>query len=387
MFKRNTYISFFAVVYFVCIAVFGGSTFAIGGIGGHPLKPLDKEHKGWFMYQLKPGESFDDVLVVKNTTNKAWLVDIYAADSVPSSGGGFALKQKVEEMTELGSWLKLSTNEVLLEAGQSKQVPFTLTIPVGTEIGEWSGGIMMEKMDPAEKEVVRENMGSGIRLSVRTGVRVYNLIPGDIRNELFIEEGQGVLREKRNKDKVFVVTVPVRNTGNISTYAKFITKARDLYSGEVIFDNADEPSSYLVSPNTVFDYNQEILVPKLPKINVSLADLEVETQVYMVVGEEEVLLGEISYAERIIPIKEITYLIAAIAGLILLTTTLVILRIRKYSGKGWGSYTVKTGDTIVSLATEHGVDWEFLAKVNKLRSPYIISKGDKILVPPKPKKK
>ena len=246
---------------------------------------------------------------------------------------------------------------------------------------------MMEKMDPAEKEVVRENMGSGIRLSVRTGVRVYNLIPGDIRNELFIEEGQGVLREKRNKDKVFVVTVPVRNTGNISTYAKFITKARDLYSGEVIFDNADEPSSYLVSPNTVFDYNQEILVPKLPKINVSLADLEVETQVYMVVGEEEVLLGEISYAERIIPIKEITYLIAAIAGLILLTTTLVILRIRKYSGKGWGSYTVKTGDTIVSLATEHGVDWEFLAKVNKLRSPYIISKGDKILVPPKPKKK
>lgn len=384
--KKNSMSTFLWGVAFLCVNIFWQSPLlAVGGIGGYPEKPLNPDHKSWFMYQLKPGESYEDVIVVKNTTDKEWIVDLYPADSAPSSGGGFALKQKVEDMTQMGSWIKLSSNEVLLGAGETKKVPFEISIPPDVEIGEFSGGIMMEKIDPIEKEVARKNMGSGIRLSIRTGVRVYNVVPGDVKRELIVKDGVAALREKRDGEKFFVVTVPVENTGNISTYAKFITKARDLWSGEVVFDNSDKPSSYLVSPSTIFDYNQEITVPKFRNLNVNFAHMEVETQVFMVIGKEEVLLDTHVYTEEIIPIKEIAYLVAGVIAFIVFVILIIVLHKIKYSGKGWKTYAVKQGDTIVSLADKYGIKWKFLAKVNKLDSPYIISKGDEILVPPQKK--
>jgi hypothetical protein len=49
--------------------------------------------------------------------------------------------------------------------------------------------------------------------------------------------------------------------------------------------------------------------------------------------------------------------------------------------KNSDSYTVKTGDTIITIAKEKNVSWKTLAKVNKLKAPYEITPNQKILVP------
>lgn len=55
------------------------------------------------------------------------------------------------------------------------------------------------------------------------------------------------------------------------------------------------------------------------------------------------------------------------------------------------TYTVRDGDTLSAIGRKLGVDWEALAKLNGIKSPYVIKPGQKLKVPgaaaPKPKPK
>lgn len=52
-----------------------------------------------------------------------------------------------------------------------------------------------------------------------------------------------------------------------------------------------------------------------------------------------------------------------------------------------GGYKVQSGDTIYSIAWAYGIDYRELAKINKLSSPYTISKGEVLnIVPAKTQK-
>ncbi len=394
-------------VMFLCgILSFGGMaslTYAVGGVGGAPLNPLNPDHKGWFMYQLGAGESYEDVFVVKNTTNQDWLVEVYPADQIPSSSGGFALKQKVEKMEAMGVWIKMATNEILLKAGQAKKIPFTISIPQDAIPGEVAGAIMMEKKSPEEKEKPTFSGGTGVRISLRTGTRVYNTIPGNVVEELTLLEGSSaklkvkdVTRKEcfkkmssitklrcflpREGIKSYAFSHKIKSAGNISTQVKFETIAKDISGdeGEVIFDNSEKPPIFRVSPGATFDYNGAI--PNLPKYG----EIELVSKVSMIDRNGvETFLGERTFSTMTYPKNDIlSVVLATVSGVILLTLFSVYRKI-KYSGKGWVVQKVKAGETITEIAKEHNIDWEFLAKVNGIGQPYILNKGDKLRVPPK----
>jgi len=48
----------------------------------------------------------------------------------------------------------------------------------------------------------------------------------------------------------------------------------------------------------------------------------------------------------------------------------------------WVKYTLKSNTDITTLASEHDVSWKLLAKVNRLKPPYTLKKGDTLKVPP-----
>lgn len=48
----------------------------------------------------------------------------------------------------------------------------------------------------------------------------------------------------------------------------------------------------------------------------------------------------------------------------------------------WVKYTLKSNTDITTLAAEHDVSWKLLAKVNRLKPPYTLKKGDTLKVPP-----
>jgi hypothetical protein len=341
-----------------------------GGVGGYPVTPLDSNNTGWFVYKLKPGETYNDVIAVKNSTEQSWIVDMYPADTTTSSGGGFALRQKSEKMEKMGTWIKLSTNQVTLGPDEVKNVPFTITIPENAEVGETAGGIMFEKRDPKTggDDVIKKE--GGVKLSLRTGVRVYNTVPGEIVEKLVIEDFK-VKPNDGNKKITYFLQTKVKNTGNISTHAKFHYEITDVFSGKQV-EKTD--SKFLVNRNSTFENNFEwVNAPLFGKFSVKVqVKSELRDGTEKAIGEKEATFW-------VIPTKEI----AIAVGVLLLLIAFLVWRKIKYSGRGWIEYEIQKDDSLVSIATAHNVNWKLLAKTNKIEAPYFISPGSKIRVPPK----
>lgn len=140
-----------------------------GGISAQPANPVagDDRTASWFVYALAPGETKSDSLVVSNHTNESKTIDIYPADSAPTTGNGFALKQAAETMSVVGGWVHLEKNSIVLDPNESAVIPFNITVPANQTNGLWSGGIAV-----AERTALK-NAVSGINLSTRLGVRMY----------------------------------------------------------------------------------------------------------------------------------------------------------------------------------------------------------------------
>ncbi len=143
-----------------------------GGVGGRPARPLDPNHRTWFMYKLQPGENYDDVLMITNTTDKKWVVNMYPTDFLPTTGGGggFSLKQQAEEMISMGKWITLSKSQIQIGPYEKKLIPFKIAIPSDGTTQETCGGIAIAKNLPNTGPL----KNGGVKLSTRNVVRVYN---------------------------------------------------------------------------------------------------------------------------------------------------------------------------------------------------------------------
>ena len=75
--------------------------------------------KHWFIYDLGPGQSYDDEVVVENMGDGELSVKIYAVDALTTSDGAFALENENESKDDIGNWVTLSENELTL-AGKEK---------------------------------------------------------------------------------------------------------------------------------------------------------------------------------------------------------------------------------------------------------------------------
>jgi len=145
-----------------------GKAVDLGGISAMPANPVasDQRTGAWFIYALASGGSKSDALLITNNTEQTKTLDLYPADSTPTTGNGFALKQKAEAMDEVGSWIKLEKNSVTLAPHERTAVGFALDVPAGQAPGLYAGAIMLSDNSAATVE-------SGIGINTRMGVRVY----------------------------------------------------------------------------------------------------------------------------------------------------------------------------------------------------------------------
>lgn len=354
--------------------MFFAETTLAAGISGRPLNPVDSGHPGWFMYDLDLGESYEDVLVVRNSTDTSWMVDIYPSDSNIATGGAFSVKQKVEEMVEMGSWITLSKNEVLLGPGESINVPFTITIPESASVGETAGAIMFERRDPNTAEKAVDDQQGGVKISLRTGARVYNTVPGEIIQKLTFKDFDVSLETKQDGTKYCLVSADIENEGNVSTTAKYVTTITNSLSGEEL--DTSEVQFQILRGNT-FSKNYDFYgLPKFGKLKVKLDTYVIDKE------KNETFLESREESVWVIPVMEILIVLAIIAVIV----AFILYQKKKYSGKGWVKYTVKGSENIMEVAAKHAVDWKLLAKTNKIKSPYLLTKGMSIVVPPKQKK-
>ncbi len=347
-----------------------------GGFGGRPAYPREgiQRTESIFLHTLEPGNIQNEGVMVENNTADQVTMLVYGVDSTPSTGGAFACEQRAEVSDDVGSWIKISKGEVVLEPGQKELIPFTITVPQNASVGEHNGCIIMQE------KILKPEQKSGVSLAFRTGLRVAITIPGELVRKLEIL-GFTITKDKNGN---WVLKPRVKNLGNVSIDANVVVTTRYFF-GLLLQRNE---GGYPILRNNTTDWNLELKKPFWGGWYHSDFVLEYDTNPEAGVGVQSGkqltrLEGPtVWFYSSPTPLAlaiEIVVILLFLGCLFLLW----LAHKRKHWVKtAWVEYDVVHGDDINLLAERFDVSWKIIAKANKLKPPYILSEGEKLRVPP-----
>ena len=334
--------------------------------GSFTAKPASSD-ENWFTYELAPGDSVKDSIKIMNNKETSQTFYVYPADTTKSTGGGFAIKQRKEEMNDIGSWIEIgiSGDEITLPPKSSRTINFTLTVPNDDKLdaGEHAGGIAVEEK-PNENLPKKE----GINIHTRIGIRVYVTLPGEIIKNIeyksFAKNISGFRSFIIPRTYQFLVTF--NNTGNVSNTVEMTFSAKNLISRKVETQKYTQLLTRDTEGTNTFNW-------KAPFFGIYKFKVE---GIYQTIDGTKSFNTK-SFFGIIIP-WDLVVIIVAIC-------VFAWKRYKKYkdmySGKDCTKYKVKKQDTLESLAKRHSTTWKFIAKVNKIKAPFSIKEGQTVLVP------
>lgn len=430
--KTKLALGFFLLAFFWGLKTDFVAAIEYGQLGGKPTyyDPAVADSQSWFIYNLEPGKSKEDSLTVMNLSEESWTALVYAADSIKSSGGGFALRQLTEPKEAVGSWVRfypdskpdfsakifedkktidevcrvskedLKDNyqleeeevtrleewcqgkdlvEVEMESGEKKDLLFVITIPQDADVGEHTGGIFIQK------KVVEENPqadGSKVMLTTRVGVRIYETVPGEIIKKLdfsnfsiaknFSEFYLPWDKEKKSKFGEYLINSSIKNNGNVSTdfSEKILIFNRLTRKTEVV-----EGRDFQVLRGDDFVSSLAWKGPRLGYYN-----FQKEYRYKNSAGEEQIIQSD-SINKWFIPWRELSFFgfFSILVGIIFRVWK--TYRRKLYGGEGWVDYAVQSGETVQTLSVKFKINWKALVKINKLKAPYFLEGGEIIKVP------
>ncbi len=180
------------------------------GIGISPADTKGKpDGRSRFTYQAKPGQTLTDHVRVTNTGSSKIEVTLYAADAYNDENGDFALADGSEKKTGASAWVTFDGRPKLgltLKRGESKTVPFTVTIPADAGPGDHPAGVIASAVTSGQVTVER-----------RIANRMYVRVSGDLQPILTITSFSGVYHSGLNPlDGSISVTATITNSGNVA---------------------------------------------------------------------------------------------------------------------------------------------------------------------------
>ncbi len=370
------YVLIFVIL--VGIAVLANNALAMeyGGMGGKPAYPRSDNPRteSIFIHTLEPGAIQKEGVLLVNNTDEQKTLQVYAVDSMVSSGGAFACRQMTEPKKDVGAWIKLEKLEVTLDSGTSEIVPFTITVPQNAGVGEHNGCIIIQE----KKEKVEGQ--TGMRLSFRTGLRVAITVPGELSRKLEIL-GFTVRRQKNGN---FLLQPKVKNLGNVSIDTDVQVVTRYFFG----LTHIEHGGQFPILRGEVSDWNFELKKPFWGgwyRSDFALEyDANPEAGVGVKTGKKLARLEGPSVWFFSFPTP--AGLAIEIVVFLLVAVTIFLFWLwqkrKKWIKENWVEYEIKSGEDINSLAKRFDVSWKLLARVNKLKPPYALKTGEKIKVPP-----
>lgn len=354
------------------------SAIETSGIGALPAHPrLDNPRtKSIFVYDIAPDDTITDGVKVVNNTDSTKTLAVYPVDSQASSDGAYACAQKVDPRKEVGSWIKLTQNQVTLQPNSSQIVPFTLTVPKAVKSGEHNGCIVVQ-----DTATPTQKAGNGIVLSFRSALRVAVTTPGALHAELsFID-----VKTHNINDKTIGISPILYDKGNVSVNPHIDTKLTGIFGIRHTFSNV--AGVFPVFPNIKTRFNFELSKPfwggwyhrdVVATYQKPLPSGELSNDVTTVNAKDVVVF--IAPQPLAMTIEILVAL--AIVGLIAYVFWRLWL-VRRLRSRSTATYTVQQSDTIESIAEHFAISWRQLAKINDIKSPYTLRAGQ-ILKAPSP---
>ena len=350
-----------------------------GGVGGRPANPREDNPRSEsiFIYELAPGESFEDGVQIFNNTDKDTTVRIGAVDGALSSTGSFACAQNDAAQVGVGSWIELETEQIVVPAQDDRTVDFTITVPESANVGEQGGCITIQ--DEAAQNTSEEG---GVVLSFRSAIRVAVTIPGEIVKELSFA-GITVGPNASNAAQL-TVTPSIANSGNVSLDTDITTRLVSLFG----IPAAEIKGTYPILPASTASWNFTFDTPFWGGLYRADVTATYNSNLEDSLGEQsgsqlETVSSNSSYVFITpAPLALLAYL--AVLALILVGLVLGVRRLMhgRTVSKKWHHYTIKEGDSIQKIAKARHISWKKLATANKLKAPYHLEPGQKIKIPP-----
>lgn len=344
-----------------------------GNVGGKPAHPdpSNPRTSTIFIKTVEPGETTEDGVQVINNTDTTKTIQVYAVDSVKSSGGAFACAQAADPLVDAGSWVKLASSSVTLASGQKIIVDFKIVAPDNASPGEHNACIVLQEKTDASVQ-------AGIGLNFRTAIRVAVLVPGDIIKKIVPSSISAEVKAKN-----VAVSAKVKSESNVSLDTNVKVNLRSLIYGRA----QTQDNTFPVLRGEEAEWNFEFKRPfwgGFYKANFS-ASYNADTSLGL--GES----GNGKLTEIMGPSKNVFIWpqpVALIVELFVLVVVLFVLILipkkllgRRSVKKKWVERRVHAGETITEIAQEVGVRWKRLAKVNKIKAPYNLVIGSFIRVP------
>jgi hypothetical protein len=143
------------------------------GVNVQPApKTAHRSKSGTFLElgTVKLGVAVTDTLVLRSTFDVPTVVDVYPADAQPAVGGGFGFSARKDARKQVGAWLKLSSARLTVPPQGAVTFRSTVTVPRGTQGGEYVGAVIAEPVD--------QGPGGAVQTRTRFAMAVYLTVPG-----------------------------------------------------------------------------------------------------------------------------------------------------------------------------------------------------------------
>ncbi len=173
--------------------------------------PNDPSSRPTFSYELAPGASVSDSVSVWNFGDVTLTFRVYATDAFNNQTGQFTLFPGDTAPRDVGSWIKLQTNNIAVAPKQRVDIPMTITVPNDATPGDHAGAVIASSPTPTLNA-----QGQKITVDRRVGSRVYTRVAGPVNPELVVEnlstKYHGIFNPFSGSTDV---EYTVRNPGNV----------------------------------------------------------------------------------------------------------------------------------------------------------------------------
>lgn len=143
---------------------------------------LDGQARAAYEWNLDPGASASDTVVITNLGAEPLSLALSAADIVTTPSGDVTLAD--DDADPLArEWVALAAQEVTLRPQETVEVPFDIAPPANAEPGDYAVAVLASVARP-----VSGDQGQAAMLDVRVGARLYLRVIGDLRSELAISD-------------------------------------------------------------------------------------------------------------------------------------------------------------------------------------------------------
>jgi hypothetical protein len=339
----------------------------------------EQEQSNQFKFTFNGTNPIEGSLAIENKDKvKDLYLQLYGVDGMTGNNGNSFFKTLDQEQTKIGKWLTFEENDIQVKPGETKLVRFKILVPEKTLPGFYVGGISIVENPP--KEILgsgtEQSQNFGAKIQTRIVKKVFLSIPGEKITKYAVSDLQFIKSSSH-----YSFQFSVENQGN------------SLLSGNGRIEIRDEQNNVVNIPVKIANimenemFNGDIYWNNPPAWGRFTARLSLELSEYDPFKEQysviETVTKQTSFIVTDFP-SVYPYIYASASFLLLLIIIILISVISNYNYKKHCiEYVTIENDTINSVAEKFGMKWKKLADINRIKAPYGLTAGTKILVRPK----